>query len=322
MFWVLGILVTSTMIISVSPHQISEGPTFIVTDTGGYAFLFPDGTEWERIDANGLHGDADISPDGRWISYSESLERGSRYHRSVIRSIEHPEHRTTIAPFWEETILSRSQFWSRDSRRVLICERRTMPDKTKELAYRIFDTDSGHLSQTKALPSEFVVSGWTDDGRRLLVNAKQDNSARIAWINSDGTGEPEFVTSVDEVAFDARLSPDGGRILCVVGPKVKPGERSPTRLCVINLSTSERAIVDTPGEIRGYCWSGDGSQIAYTWQKSLEKPGVVPTRTTMLITCNSDGSDRKTVTSRTYEVPANSSGRNSIVYFFVVRDWR
>ena len=62
--------------------------------------------------------------------------------------------------------------------------------------------------------------------------------------------------------------------------------------------------------------------VAYTWQRSLAKPEEVPERETLLITCNPDGGDRKTVTSRKYTVAENSSGRSAVVYFFSVVDWR
>ena len=99
-------------------------------------------------------------------------------------------------------------------------------------------------------------------------------------------------------------------------------DASQARLCVIDLESQKRTTVDEPGETHGYCWSADGSRIAYTWQRPLKKPAEVALRETLLITCNRDGSERKTVTSRKYEVPQNSSGRNGMVIFFQVFDWK
>lgn len=157
-------------------------------------------------------------------------------------------------------------------------------------------------------------------GKRLLTTAQPgDDTIRLAWVNADGTGEPEYITSEDEVAYSARLSPDGRRILCMAGPKAP---KSRARLCVIELSTKQRTIVDEPGETDGHCWSPGGSKIAYTWQRSIDSPAEVAVRETLLITCNADGSNRKFVTSRKYEVPQNSSGRSGVVSFFEVLDWR
>ena len=44
-------------------------------------------------------------------------------------------------------------------------------------------------------------------------------------------------------------------------------------------------------------------------------------RKTYLITCDPDGSNRKTVTMRSYKVPPNSSGREGVIYFFEVLAW-
>ena len=94
------------------------------------------------------------------------------------------------------------------------------------------------------------------------------------------------------------------------------------RLYAMDLATKKRTMVDEPGVTEGWCWSPDGSKVAYTWQRSLDKPAEVKERETLLITCDADGSNRKTITKRQYQVPENSSGRSSIVFFFEVLDWR
>jgi Tol biopolymer transport system component len=162
------------------------------------------------------------------------------------------------------------------------------------------------------------VSDWSTDGKRLLTTAQ----SRVAWVNADGSGELDYITSEEEVAYSAKLSPDGKRILCMAAPKPQNGERARLRLCVINLSTKHRTIVDKPGETHGYCWSPDGSKIAYTWQRSLDNPSEVEVREAFLITCSADGSDQTTITSRKYGVPQNSSGRDGTIIFFTVLDWR
>jgi len=94
------------------------------------------------------------------------------------------------------------------------------------------------------------------------------------------------------------------------------------RLYVMDLATKKQTAADEAGETHGYCWSPDGSRIAYTWQRSLDKPEEVAERETLLITCDLDGRNRKTVTTRKYTVEENSSGRSAVVYFFWVVDWR
>ena len=93
------------------------------------------------------------------------------------------------------------------------------------------------------------------------------------------------------------------------------------RLYVIDLATKQRTMIDKPGHTHGYCWSSDGSRVAYTWQLPIREPEAKVERKTYLITCDPDGSNRKTVTMRSYKVPPNSSGREGVIYFFEVLAW-
>ncbi len=171
------------------------------------------------------------------------------------------------------------------------------------------------------LPDEWWPSDWSADGKRLLQSRRTSDAVRVEWVNIDGTGEPEFITFDHEEAYGARLSPDGKRILCMIGPQSPKGGSSPARLQVIELCTKKRTPVGKPGHTHGYCWSSDGSKVAYTWQLPLRTPEDAEERKTYLITCDADGSNSKTVTMRRYKVPPNNSGRNAVIIFFEVVAW-
>ena len=143
----------------------------------------------------------------------------------------------------------------------------------------------------------------------------------MAWVNIDGTGKPEYVTPEKEVAYGARLSPDNQRILCMVGPRATKGERTRTRLHVIDLTTKKRIMIDSPGHTYGYCWSSDGAKIAYTWQLPLNHPDDAQERVTFLITCDPNGGNRKVVTKRLYKVPQKRPDANGVIFFFQVLAW-
>ena len=107
----------------------------------------------------------------------------------------------------------------------------------------------------------------------------------------------------------------------MVGPGVSEDQENRIRLYVIDLATKRRTMIDKPGHTHGYCWSSDGSKVAYTWQLPIREPEAKVERKTYLITCDPDGGNRKTVTIRSYKVPPNSSGRGSVIYFFDVLAW-
>ena len=201
--------------------------------------------------------------------------------------------------------------------------RQTRPGSRRlEYAYRVYELAPGKLSELK-LPDGHWVTGWSPDGKRFLTTAHMgDGGVRIAWIRADGTGEPEFITPEDEIAYGASLSRDGQHILFLARATGSTGARAGVRLYAMELATKKRTTVDEPGETDGYCWSPDGSKIAYTWQRSLDKPAEVKERETLLITCDADGSNRKTITKRRYQMPENSNGGSGIVFFFEVLDWR
>jgi Tol biopolymer transport system component len=295
---------------------------FMVVDRG-CALLGPDGEEKERLES-AMNGAGAISPDGRWAAFSraEPNPPPDRNHGElVIQSRVHPEERRIVPLVWGTTGSSFLPLWSRDSRRILICEQGFNADNSRGSAYRVYDMDSKSLTNVK-LKDEWWPSDWSADGRRVLASLRSDNGGvRIAWATVDGTGQPEFITSDQEVAYGAKLSPDNRRILCMAGPRSPDEQEKLMRLYVIDLATKERTRIDKPGHTYGYCWSSDGSKIAYTWQLPLRKPEEAKERRTYLITCDPDGSNAKTITMRKCEVAPNSSGRDAVVIFFQVVAW-
>jgi Tol biopolymer transport system component len=157
----------------------------------------------------------------------------------------------------------------------------------------------------------------------MLVTIRDtDYPSRLAWVNVDGSGNPEYITSTGEYSDRGRISPEGRRILCQITPKRPPGVRSVIRLFVIDLATGNRTTIDEPGQTNGHSWSPDGARVAYTWQPTLDHPKQMSVREILLITCNADGSDRKVVARREHTIPSSSSGRSGYPIFFRLLDWR
>jgi Tol biopolymer transport system component len=294
--------------------------TFLVWEGAkGLGLLAPDGEEKERLTPRAFMGA--FSPDGDWLAVTQ-LDPGATQGRLVIQSRSKPIEHARVPLLWGTSGTSCSLVWAPDSKRLLIGEEHSNQNFDRERAFRVWDIPGKGLSDLN-LPKEAWVTGWSADGKRLLATySVADDNVRIAWIKVDGTGEPECITSENEVAYRGQLSPDGGRIICMIGPRAANSDLAKFRLNVIDLATKKRTIVDEEGHTSGHCWSEDGKKIAYTWQPRYEKPAEVSMRETRLITCDADGTNRKTVTSRKYDVPENSSGRNGIIYFFEVRGWR
>lgn len=287
-------------------------PTVFLVKDIGMSILQQNGEELYRIGASSNVGA--LSPDGQFLAHFEVFADGTN-PQIVIRPPNHPEPRTTIRPIWGTTGTSCQFVWAPNVQFVLISE--AGPSNVGR-AHRIYNLANRTLVEV-TLPDEYWVTDWGRDGRFLADTRGNHDSFRIAWVSDDGARDPEFITSEDEIAGRAKLSPDGRRILCLVRDR---GEGTQMRLTVIDLQTMERTIVDEPGMTSGHCWSPDGSKIAYTWQPLLDNPADVAQRETMLLSCAPDGSGRTTITTRTKHVSANSSGRSGHVIFFRVLDWR
>jgi Tol biopolymer transport system component len=312
--------------VAVHPAEVDPEPhtaeKFMVW-SGGNWLLGPDGKEKEYLHTipNGL---AAISPDERWVAFCEytpTSPEGKRQGWLVVQSRVHQEERKVVPLIWETARSSASPLWSSDSKRILICEQASTHDPSAELSSRIYEMGSDSTTKVK-LPGEWSPSDWSSDCKRVLTSLRSaKGNMGVAWVHIDGTGAPEFLTSDQEVAHGARLSPDNRRILCQIGSRSSKNEASRTRLYVIDLATKQRTVIDKLGHTDSYCWSSDGSKVAYTWQMPLRQPEEVAERKAYLITCDPDGDNRKTITMRKYEVPANSQMRKWVFSFFKVLAW-
>ncbi len=291
--------------------------------SGAYWLLGPDGEEKECLHSL-TGGRAAISPNERWVAYREytpASPEGKRQGWLVIQSRVNPEARKAVQLNWGSPMSRAVPLWSSDSKRILICEQAGIEDRPGGSLYRMYDMDSASLT-TVRLPGEWSPSDWSSDCKRVLTSLRtQKGTIGVAWVHIDGTGTPEFLTSDQEVAHGARLSPDNRRILCQIGSPTSKNEASRERLYVIDLITKRRTVIDKLGHTGSYCWSSDGSKVAYTWQMPLRQPEEVAERKAYLITCDVDGGNRKTITVRKYAVPANSSIRRSAFTFFQVLAW-
>jgi RNA polymerase sigma factor (sigma-70 family) len=294
-------------------------PVFLVSAVEGNLLLDADGKEVARFESttNGA-----LSPDGSSVACFH-FDREQQHSTIVIRSRNKQVESVTIpVDANSPRLLGGIGVWSADGRRVLFNDTRIRkPGEKPDTAFWVYDLTTRKVTDLK-LPKVGYVTDWSRDGKRLLVSVPVEGevSGRAAWVNADGTGEPEFLTPEGEIAVGARLSPDGGRLLYQRYTRSWLGQWSKPQLCVLDLATKKRTVADEPGETSGFCWSPDGTRVAYTWQKPAANWADVPERTTFLITSDPDGGNRRTVASCKTTVLESSSSH--AVSFYWVRDWR
>jgi Tol biopolymer transport system component len=248
----------------------------------GLAILEADGTEKQAFDMSEMNGA--MSPGARWVAAVKARDPRGRL-KLIIRPLAGQEEPTLLELVFGEPGRSGTRLvWSDDGKRLFIGENACNAQGQRAYAYRIYDLATKQLKDV-ILPDGTDVTDWSIDGKRLLVTLSNETDSRVAWLNADGHSEPELLTEKEEIAYDARLSPDGRRILLLRRPVSPNGQVAETRLYVMDLATKKRTIVGEPGEVHGCCWSPDGTKVAYTWQETLAKPEKVRSRVTELIVC-------------------------------------
>ncbi len=295
----------------------SEKRAFLVREMAWLAFLDADGRlveEFQNLDQGA------ISPGGKWLAAVRKAE-----HDLTVRPLGGSEEPIKLELALDFPCPYAKCYWSFDSKRLLIWETGSSDQKNFEYASRIYDMASGKMSTLK-LPKECRINDWAADGRRLLVDTMPESASLdgswyrgIAWLSADGNGAPEFVTGRDEIATAGRLSPDGKQLLFLTEqPK---NDKYEHKLCVMDLASKKRTILREGGIFTGHCWSPDGKQVAFAWQKWLAKPEEVMDRETELIVCDSNGLNPRTVIARSFKI-ARKEDRTGYLTLLELIDWR
>jgi RNA polymerase sigma factor (sigma-70 family) len=175
---------------------------------------------------------------------------------------------------------------------------------------------------------------WARDGKSVLVCSYAKAGLLLSLMSPDGKTLTDLSALREEdsspLMVQARLSPDGRRVLFSDIAEKKEKKWNNRRLYVYDVTTKKRTeVADVPRNaiVHNCCWSPDGKKIAYVWQErheALDKkaakgedftPEDVETETKMfVIVANADGSEARTV--------ASMKGVNIRDLPFLGIDWR
>jgi sugar lactone lactonase YvrE len=297
------------------PAHTSAEPFLVQEAEKGIAFLNAEGEEVHRL--GGYASNGAFSPNRRMLACLE-FDRSVGKMKLVIRPQDQAASAFSMPLAFGQVGGSSALAWSPNSSRLLVSETGFSRAGAVNYSHRSYNLATKEFSDLK-LPQGALVTGWSTDGKRYLASVGKDaKTQRLAWINADGLDKLEFITDENEIATGGKLSRDGQKLLFQSTPTPGKGETARTRLYVLDLASGKRFAIDEPGEVSGYCWSPDGSRVAYTWQQSLDRPKESPLREIVLYTADPDGKNRKAVGRRILDVGAN----NNVVNFFTVLDWR
>jgi hypothetical protein len=325
-YTMLGWVLASSTVAAPPPPRVETPGTFLLKDTTNNSDQKKSGTV--LLDAKGevlkyfqpYAYSGTRSPDGRSVACVEADVEADRNSNSalrlVLRSLAGKEDPVFLPLKLGQSGSSFRIVWSSSARRILVHETRNDRQLGVLEHLRKYDLDTKRFTDLE-LPTGFSVTGWSSDETKLLAWSPD---LRICWLNADGKGKPDYLTPNTEVSLNAQLSSDDKWILFRNGPTPPKGERwEGLRLTAMDLATKRRYVLNDPGETYSYCWSMDNKRVAFTWQKSIPKGTWVPELEGILFTCDRDGTNRTSVTSRTYRPPQGTTGT---LNFFEIHDWK
>ena len=104
---------------------------------------------------------------------------------------------------------------------------------------------------------------WSPDGKRIaFVSDKGAKAEVIAIMNADGSGE-EQLTSDEVRAIHPMWAPDGKSLIYCTDDDLKPPQKNPSDIYVLDLATKASKMVISGGTNTYPSYSPDGKQIAF-----------------------------------------------------------
>ncbi len=293
----------------VYPKPLAQGPNnFLVFRNGRLVLLDPDGKN-ERVltaDREAVHGEARLSPDGKWVaSLIRSEVAGGAHQKLCVRAIGTKESGIDLGVECQTLI---SVLWSPDGAEIAFAE---VAEKGGAGFVNLLVDVKTKEKKILRLPDGHLLTDWSRDGKLFLTmvyvadKAKpQSRWARLYLVNRDGTEHSSLTDEKQYCAF-GRLSPEGTQVL--YGRITPPGDgKAPAKreLVILDISTGKStAVADIPvdGEVLSHCWSPDGKKIAYVWRQFLfdkwyEGASDMETESRLVI-CEPDGKNQKTIVS-------------------------
>ena len=276
-------------------------------------------------------GDAQASPDGRWVAYVLTTA-------DLKENVTNPDvWLVSAAPGAEPVRLTTSKKsdnhprWSPDGRRLAFISARE--EKPQIFLISPFGGEAERLTESKTGVQSFQ---WSPDGKSIAYVSQQDLTpdeerrqkeredaivvdknfkfSRV-WVVDVGTRKANELVKSDYVASDPQWSPDGKSLAYVTTPTPKADDGSLTDVWVVEVATARtRKLVDNEGPDLSPRWSPDGREIAFL---SRDAKGGLLGQTLLTVVLASGGAPRTVAAAYEYQAGAPVWSADGKTLYFV-----
>lgn len=326
------------------PKPAVKGPNKLLLFNSQNVFLFdPDGKNEKKISdqlksfpAEMVIGDPAVGEDKLWLS-PDGKRLAAVMFRKRRGGFAYPSAPGTLyvadldenAQWIDLNHRCLTAAWSPDGNQVATTDWDTngfnRPNKRRQTTSHLINVKTKEKEKLN-LPDNHVITDWTRDGKHLLtysIHQKDDGASlettRLYLMNRDGT-EHKALSDVDLDLHSGRISPDETRVLCI-HPKENAPRRGDIELLVLDVARGKSIKVGELPDgalLRGFCWSPDGKQIAYTYAWSEADKDNPPRAPAVIgshvVVRDAEGKNPKTVVTQ-----KRPSGKG---YPFSGVDWR
>ncbi len=294
-----------------APRPLPKGPNkILIHKSGKLVLLDPDGKNeavvFEPPSGSPQAVDAKLSPDGTRVAFLQRVGKiedtppGQVQRRKLVVHPTGGKGPVIDGPVIDTDAGCEMYVWSPDGTKLVACAVAHKGNDLPEVTHLLVDAGTGKATALK-LPSNHVVTGWLPGDKLLSTSMAGTNAAprlRLHLMNLDGIEHKALTDEKALVGFGVP-SPDGTRVLCKgVPPETEARWRT---FVLLDAATGKRAPVDgipLNAELRGFCWSPDGTKIAYTWRQvhdGTTQERLMKETESHLVVADPDGRNPRTI---------------------------